>query len=214
MNKDAILNALIAEARHTIGCIEDMPGWVSEAGIDMPNTDKLERLIDSYERFSRSKPDSSKEFLAALIASSGHLTADAIGARWAITDGSSVAIVDAAICDASGLKSRFFNAAFAVSSAMIAEEPTHSVTLAQIDEWESKSVLYEGRVVGCIGGMPFDAARIVDWGANLARLTSGPLLVRLGDKRIVLAGQGWEMATMQLHIKGELDAPELLSVTP
>lgn len=214
---EAILTALFAKVKSVAEDIDSMPRWLSEAGVDVPRTKELLRLVADYKRSTRSKPSTIKEAFAVIVERGGFLTLDQAGESWSLTDGFSLLFVDSGIYDAAQLprlEKRHANPVSAAASVLknVRAQRPATLTVAQVDAWAAKAVEYEGKMTGRIGGVPFDVARFEDWGVNLARIADMPMLVRIDDEigNVHLSAPGWESVTMKLHVFGKLDAPELL----
>lgn len=229
-----LIEAIINEAERMMNRIDDVPGWVEDAGVDMPRTDNLEDAIKAYRNAvkaeavaARKPPSSVADAVAHLIEDHDdwkQMSADRAGDTWVLCDGTYMLRLRDDVCAMPDIKPRFAPeravAKFAHIEKPLALSTPHSVTLEQLEAWAASAVKFDdetgycGSVNTCafVGGVLVGMPRFVAWALSVARFDSGPLVVKSNaDDRIVsIGGEGWEVVAMGLREKAGFVAPELL----
>lgn len=236
LTPDALLEAVFAEVDELVDAIEDMPHWLSEANVDVPDTCKVTRLIAEYKRavfaaLPPAPPPSTIPEVVARIASfhksgdtSYHaLSVDRVGESWSLCDGHCALLVLNATCDQGSLpkiEARFSDDAerkfTAIFKPVRALDPV-SASLSQLEAWEAAAISYEVErglttKVGRIGGQAVDATRVSRFATSIARVIGGDIFVRADTSmmQVGFSGAGWEAIVMGMRIEGAQNAPELL----
>lgn len=229
---DDLVEAVIAEAEHILEALEDVPGWVEDAGVDMPSSRKLEDAVGAYRdaqkaarRASRGIPESMPALIAALIEdcdSSRYISADRTGGSWVLSDGVCMLRLRDDVCDFSvgaSLKSRFPvltddpATRFLKVALPVADAPKHTVTLEQLEAWASAATVHDTTVTApyggskslCarIGGTPVDPTRFAPWGTDVARIVGGDIYVKFNRDSIVTAIGGDGWETLVMGMRVE-----------
>lgn len=224
----AALEAVFTEMDGIVEAVEDMPHWLSEAGVDVPDTRKLAKLVAAYKHatFVAPPPPPPPTTFAEVVAqiAAAHkqgnesyrtLSLDNTGTSWALCDGTCALIVQTSVCERSTLpkiEDRFsddaerkFNEIF--STVRAAE--TSTVSLSQLEAWASLATSYEGSTrtiskVGMVGGQAVDVERVARFVVNVARLVDGDISVRVDKSamQVGFGGAGWEVVVMGIRIEG------------
>ena len=88
----SLIEAIINEAEHMMNALDAVPGWVGDAGVDMPRMDNLEDAIEAYRSAvkaetvaARKPPSSVADVVARLIEDHDdqkQMSADRAGDTW------------------------------------------------------------------------------------------------------------------------------------
>lgn len=220
--------ALVVEVAERLGNrVDDLPEWLSEAGVNVPSTALLDDAIEAARKRSRERerarrpaPKTLQEVVRQLVEDQGeqygeHISVDDHdGTSSFVTDGRSALLTVERI--GSNAPPRMLTDRQKSDALAMADGPAHEITLEALERWRAAAVTGLADVrCGLVGANAYDVDRVMAWAGQAARVAPGPMTLRQSSdgNTIRIDGAGWVAVVMGLRVGAE-GMPRLLTVTP